>query len=93
MAQRWRTAIARVSFGQALIRLLTALVRVRGCVCVGAAYCVLSRRAGCWRRIGLCDLSPFLRLGVRGGREGPWRGKARGARGEGQRVGKSQGRR
>lgn len=29
MAQRWRTAIDRVSFGQALMRLLTALVRVR----------------------------------------------------------------
>lgn len=73
------TAIVGVSFGQALIRLLT----VAGCWCWccmrSAAYCVLESAARAWRRIGLCDLSPFLlRVGVRGPWGGP-EGRGRGA--------------
>lgn len=71
------TAIDGVSAGQALLRLLTVSVLL---LVLSAAYCVLESAAGL-EEDRLSDLSPFLRVGVRGMGGGRWAGVG-GRRGE-----------
>jgi hypothetical protein len=85
------TVIVGVSFGQALIRLLTVPVLVLALGRVVRRIAYWSRSAGLGED-RLIDLSPFLRVGVRGA-FGGWDGAlGRGARGdEGPTCGKVSG--